>query len=325
MQRTFVVSADYVDITVMTMTYHSSILLLVACTLPGILAQVCNCPLQPISTTTAPAASCPTDGTLSITITYIAGQCRNFRITTTTTTRTIGSDGQPVCNCPTAPATTTETAPLDCTGVSATTTVSIPSIECPWGSTATQTVTRYGTGNGTLYPTSASPSSNAATPTGTSPPTPSCSLSELPDDFYLIGSLSGYQAFDGSCNKTHGCPYVADAAVFHINDLEPEALSGVPQLSLYAKHPYTGEGVELGAYVSIDGGNIQYFAPEDEPDADDWLVVTASFSEFLCEMGLMAYGLHDLSTPEDCNGLLSLGFGFLDEECPETRLTVEPA
>ena len=279
-----------------------------------------------MSTTTATCAGCPTDGTLSITSTYVAGQCRNFRVTTTTTTRTVGPDGQGVCNCP-DPFTTTESATCDCPLVSATTTISEPSIECPWGSTATETVTKYDTGNSTAYPRSGTPASNIATATGTLVPTSTCSLSSLPESFYLIDSLSGYLAFDASCNKTHGCPFKADAVRFHINETDPGDISDVSQLSIYANNPNTGEEVELGAYVSSEGGHIQYFGAGDVPEGgdEDWYIVTASFSTYLCQLSLITWNLHDLSTPQDCGGVLSLGYGFGEDECPKIKLMVESA
>lgn len=107
-------------------------------------------------------------------------------------------------------------------------------------------------------------------------------------------------------------------------------IDGVPQLSLYWPAASPSESKEYGAYVQYDGGPVRFFQAGQVPEEDEdggggWFEVTAGFSTFLCELSLVTWNLHDLSTAQDCAGALALGYGFGGDQCPDTRLTVEPA
>lgn len=298
-----------------------------ACLAGNALSQICNCPLVGIITTTTTPA-CPTGDVLTITSTSTAGACRNPRTTTTTTTRTAGA-----CNCPTQ-TTVTSTATPDCPDVTSTATEIKPTIDCPWAATATHTITQYGLANITAFPPTASGSGRAAStgllPTGTAPAGPTCPLADLPESFYIRDALAGYLLYDPSCRKAVRCPRKEDATPFHVNETDPGDLGGVPQLSLYypplsSAVSDSSESEAYGAYVTADGGAIQFFRADEVPEEEDWFIVTAGWSGDLCELGLSVWNLHDLSSAQDCAGVLALGYGFGEEECPGTRLTVEAA
>lgn len=218
--------------------------------------------------------------------------------------------------------------------MTSTSTLIKPTIDCPWAATVTQTITKYSSSNSTAYPiTGGSAASTRFLPTGTAPSRPigtapsrpTCTLDSLPDNFYLRDSLSGYLLYDPISAKVIGCPKKADATLFHVNNTDDFDLSGIPQLSLYSPVSTPSDNEEYGAYVEYDGGPVQFFQAGRVPEEGDWYIVTASFSTYLCQLSLITWNLHDLSTPEDCGGYLSLGYGFGEDECPRVRLTVEAA
>lgn len=293
---------------------------LLACIVGVAVGQICNCPLVGVITTTS-TLPCPTGDVFTVSSVSTVGACRNPRTKTTTTTSTVGA-----CSCPTQ-TTVTETATPTCTGVTSTSTAIEPTIDCPWAATATRTITQYGslTTTNPFQTTGRTAASTGIVPARTSPSRPQCSLADLPESFYIRNPLSGYLTYDPSCRKAVGCPYKADAVPFHVNNTDDFDLSGIPQLSIYyPPHGYAGSE-EYGAYVDYNGGPIQFFRAGEVPEQGDWFIVTASFSTYLCRLSLITWNLHDLSTPEDCYGYLSLGSGFGEDECPETRLYVEPA
>lgn len=302
---------------------------------PQALAQICNCPLVGISTITATCACPPPGDIFTTTSTSTAGACRNPRTTTTTTTYTAGQ-----CVCPSSTTFTATPSSCDCPGVTATSTVVEPTIDCPWAATVTRTLTAYNVSSNPAGPTGAggTAASTGFLPTGTppsgtaapSPPTPTCPIRALPLEFYIRDLSSGwYILYDASCAKATLCPHKADATAFHTNATDPDdglGSGGVQQLSLYWPASQPDDSEEYGAYVQYEGGPVGFFQAGRVPEEGESFVVTAGWSEYLCELGLMALGLHDLADAQVCDGgYLSLGYGFGGDECPSVRLGVEAA
>ena len=175
-------------------------------------------------------------------------------------------------------------------------------------------------------------SNGTGTGTSTESATPTCSLSELPQSFYIKDSASQrWHALDLASGTTRGVDLSTTkyATAFQVNSTNDGSITGIVQLVadvVTTGHNASNSTVHTpySAWIHNTGGPIRFFNSSSLPGWDSgYQIVTASFSTYLCKLILITWMQHDLSYPETCNnGTLWLDGGLVDTGCQRVTLDV---